>query len=90
MNPVHTLTGSEKARLLYNLFPNEMQALLKNIGEFCAHFSEHQETYLKDWTNGFMPFDYWLSLSEETAGLLKRHTSSMAKSSKVFSEHLYF
>ncbi len=90
MKNLNTLTGSEKARLLHELFPNEIPALLENIISFCEYFKINQEEYRKSWNSGFMSFDYWLSLSEETAGLLKKYTHSMVKSSRVFSDQLYF
>lgn len=90
MNALHTLTGSAKARLLYDLFPEEMPELIDNIQRFCAHFSENKEKYRTEWQSGIMPFDYWLSLSEETAGIIKKHRYSMLKSGKVFSDQLYF
>lgn len=90
MKPLETLTGSEKARLLHELFPEEMPALLDDLAEFCQHFSENKEDYQKHWQKGFMSFDYWYNLSEETAGLLKKHKFNMVKSSRVFSDQLYF
>ena len=90
MNALTTLAGSAKARLLHELFPNEIPELLENISQFCINFKENKEAYRKDWNSGFMSFDYWLSLSEETAVLLKRHTFQMIRSSKVFSDQLYF
>jgi len=90
MNPLHILTGSAKARLLYDLFPHQMMGLLDDIEDFCRNFRENQEDYRKLWKDGFMPFDYWLNLSEETAALIKKHRVSMLRSSRVFSDQLYF
>lgn len=90
MKALNTLTGLAKARLLYDLFPEEMPELIENVQEFCTHFSENKEKYRIEWKTNFMPFDYWLSLSEETAGLIKKHKYSMLKSGKVFSDQLFF
>jgi len=90
MKSLNTLTGSAKARLLHELFPQEIPQLLEDITNFCADFSENKEAYKKDWPSDFIAFDYWLSLSEETAGLLKKHGHSILKSSRVFSDQLYF
>ncbi|MNL80516.1 hypothetical protein D3C87_2073940 [compost metagenome] len=37
-----------------------------------------------------MTFDYWFSIAENTADILKRHTFNMKKSSRVFSDQLFF
>lgn len=90
MKALHELTNTMKGRLLFELFPDEMPALLDHLAEVCADFRKNQEAYKKDWHNGFMPFDYWFSLSEECAGLLKKHGHAMRKNSKVFSDQLFY
>ncbi|WP_448104341.1 hypothetical protein [Pedobacter panaciterrae] len=90
MKALELLTNTEKARLLHNLFPAEIPIFLAHLNEVCIAFQEHKEEYSKLWDNGFIPFGYWLSLSEETAELLKRLQFSMTKNSKVFSDQLFY
>lgn len=90
MKALHTLTGVEKAKLLHDLFPDEIPTLLEAIEEFCADFKARPEEYRKHWKDGFMTFEYWLGLAEETAGLLKKYKFNMKRSSRVFSDQLYF
>lgn len=90
MKPLNNLSGSEKARLLHELFPNEMPLLLEDIKIFCENFRHNKEVYRSQWASGFMSFDYWQKLGEETAGILEKHTSNILRSSKIFSDQLYF
>lgn len=90
MKALHNLTNTEKARLLHDLFPEEMPLLIEHLKQVCEDFNVNKEQYAKDWDSGFMGFGYWFSLSEETAGILKRHAFNMAKSSRVFSDQLFF
>ncbi|WP_029275696.1 hypothetical protein [Pedobacter borealis] len=90
MKSLSTLSGSEKARLLHELFPSEMPMLLEDIKMFCENFKHNKEVYRSQWGEGFMSFDYWQTLSEETAAILKKHTYNMVKSSRMFSDQLYF
>lgn len=90
MKALHTLTGAEKARLLHELFPDEIPTLLEAIEEFCADFKASKEEYREHWKEGFMPFEYWQGLAEETAGLLKKYKFNMKRSSRVFSDQLYY
>jgi len=90
MKALRLLSGAEKARLLHDLFPEEMPLLLEDIRQFCEDFKAGKEEYRKAWDSGFMSFDYWQTLAEETAGILKRHTVNMVRSSRVFSDQLYF
>ncbi len=90
MKALNKFQNIDKLKALHELFPDEIPKLLDAIQEFCTHFKKHQETYAKDWNSGFMPFDYWLSLSEETAELIKKYRFNMVKSSRVFSEQLSY
>ncbi|MBB6239939.1 hypothetical protein HDC90_004601 [Pedobacter sp. AK013] len=90
MKALHELTNTGKGRLLFELFPDEMPALLDHLEEVCADFRANHQDYKMNWDNGFMPFDYWFSLSEECASLLKKHGHTMRKNSKVFSDQLFY
>ncbi|RLJ77340.1 hypothetical protein [Pedobacter alluvionis] len=90
MKALIDLTNTEKARLLHDLFPEEMPLFIEHLKKVCEDFNVNKEQYAKKWENGFMGFGYWFSLSEETARILKRHAFNMAKSSRVFSDQLFF
>lgn len=90
MKPIEILTNTEKGRLLADLFPTEMTLFLDDLKAFCADFRENKKTYEENWTSEFVPFNYWQHLSSETENLLIRHIISMKKSSKVFSDQLFF
>ena len=88
--PLITLTNSEKARLLADLFPDEIVLFLDDLKAFCTDFRERKEEFARKWETGIVPFEYWQHLSSETEALLNRHIISMKKSSKVYSDQLYF
>lgn len=90
MKALMNLTGAEKARLLHDLFPLEIPSLLEDIAKFCEDFKADKEKYRAQWNSGFMSFDYWQGLADETAVILKKHSPFMKKSSRVFAEQLYF
>lgn len=90
MKPLNTLNNSEKGRLLADLFPSEIGLFLDDLKAFCTDFRERKEEYARNWNTGVVPFEYWQHLSNETEALLNRHITSMKRSSKVFSDQLYF
>jgi len=90
MKALEDLTNTEKARLLHDLFPEELALFLEHLIKVCADLEERKDEHLKKWDSGFMSFSYWLSLSNETAEILKRHKFNMVKSSRVFSDQLFF
>ena len=90
MKDLKNLINSEKAKLLHDLFPQEVPPLLEFIDAWNHKLEIEQEAIRKDWNFGLMSFDQWFRLSRETADLLKRHRSNMIRSSRVFSDQLFF
>jgi len=90
MKALHELDNAGKARLLYDLFPQEMPALIDSIENACSDLLNHKDHYAKTWNNGFMPFEYWFNLSRETADILKKYRHSMLRSSRLFSDQLFY
>lgn len=91
MKALLDLTNTEKGRLLHDLFPEEMPLFLDHLQKVCADFQVDKEKYRKNWdSTSFVQFEWWFNLSQETAGLLKRHIFTMKKNSRVFSDQLFF
>lgn len=90
MKDLKNLINSEKAKLLHDLFPQEVPPLLDFIDAGNHKLEIEQEAIRKEWDFGLMSFDQWFRLSRETADLLKRHRSNMIRSSRVFSDQLFF
>lgn len=90
MKALQDLTNTEKARLLHELFPAEISLFLDDLTKVCKDLKERKEAYLKEWECSFIKFEYWFSLVEQTADILKRHTFNMKKSSSVFSDQLFY
>lgn len=84
------LTNIGKAKLLFDLFPEELPLFLEHLSTVCVDLEERKEVLLKEWDNGFISFHFWLALSNETLGILKRHKFNMMKSSTVFADQLFF
>lgn len=88
--PLVILTNTEKARLLAELFPNEIVLFLDDLKAFCIDFRKRKEEYALNWKPATVSIEYWQHLASETECLLNRHIVSMKRSSKVFSDQLYF
>ena len=89
MNPLHNYANVDKAALLHQLFPQEIPALLEFVSGMCLSIREEEERNRKAWDNGFMSFDYWLSLITETDQIITVKSNVMVKSYRVFSEQLF-
>jgi len=82
-------TNVDKAALLHQLFPAEIPALLDFITGMCGAIKENEQRNRDAWDDGFMSFDYWLHLLNESEALIASKGQSMIKSRLVFSEQLF-
>lgn len=89
MNSLHNFTNVDKAALLHQLFPQEIPALLEFISGMCQSIREEEDRNRKAWDDGFMSFDFWLSLLKETEQILKAKRQKMKDSHRVFSDQLF-
>jgi hypothetical protein len=89
MKPLNNFHNVDKGKLLHELFPDEIPALLDDIKEVCADLKTNMEAYASTWDFGLMTFGTWLSLAENAEKLIDRHRANMIKSSKVFADQLF-
>lgn len=89
MKALTQFTNVDKAALLHQLFPEEIPALLDFITGMCQSIKEDEELNRKAWDSGFMSFDYWLGLLNQSQELISLKGSLMIKSQRVFSEQLF-
>jgi len=89
MKRLHQMTNVDKANALHQLFPQEIPALLDFITGMCEAIQQDKDRNRSNWDDGFMSFDYWLSLILETEYRIKKFQNRMCESNKVFAEQLF-
>ncbi|TCD03218.1 hypothetical protein [Pedobacter psychroterrae] len=90
MKSIKQLDNTAKAKLLHELFPEEVKPFIEHLKQVCSDFEEHQQQYRESWDFGFFSFDEWLSLSRQTMKRIETFEFNMLRSSKVFSDQLCF
>lgn len=65
MKPLENLINVEKARLLHELFPQEIPALLEYTNNMCLTIQEDEQLTRNQWENGLLTVEAWLSFVEE-------------------------
>ncbi len=63
MKSLEHLTNVDKARLLHELFRDEVAAVLQYTKEMCTLIGKNKDTIRADWKNGLLTADFWFSLS---------------------------
>ena len=90
MKSITQLDNTAKAKLLHELFPEEVKPFIEHLKQVCTDFEQHQQQYREGWDFGFFSFDEWLSLSRQTFERINKFEFNMIRSSKVFSDQLCF
>jgi len=89
MKPLNKLTNIDKAKLLHELFPDQIPLILDNILAVCEDLQTNCEVYAAQWKPGFFTFENWLMLAEQAEKLIKKHRKDFQRSSKIFAEQLF-
>ncbi|RYD59143.1 MAG: hypothetical protein EOP56_02625 [Sphingobacteriales bacterium] len=89
MKSLDELMNVEKGRLLHQLFPLEIPAFLQFVALMSQTIEEEQQRIKSKWANGFIDFEYWLSLSRATAKKLTQYGKRLNTNSSLFADQLF-
>lgn len=89
MKTIDQLTNVDKARILFDLFKNEMPDFLDYTRSMGERISRDKEELIANWNNPFLSYHQWLNLSEQVLAAIKRYGKSLSKSGNVFAEQLF-
>lgn len=89
MKSIEQLTNTEKARLLYQLFPGEASTFVDFLEAMCVTTLECKEQNRTAWTNGLMTYDFWMSLVEQAQAAIIKYGVGLKLNERLFSEHLF-
>jgi hypothetical protein len=89
MKPLDKCTNTEKARLLHQLFPNEIPELLQFVQGVCKTIQEDEQSNRTAWKNGLFTLDFWFSLVNEIDAKIKQFGKQLHRSSYVFADQLF-
>ncbi len=89
MKTLNSFTNVDKAKLLHELFPDEIPAFIEFTKGMCATIKEHEQAHRDKWENGLFGFDFWLSLINDAERKIKQYGTKLEKSSKLFSDQLF-
>ena len=89
MKPLEQLINVEKARLLHELFPQEIPALLEYISNICRTIQEEEQLLRNRWDNGLFTFDVWLSFVQEVNNKIGRYGKRLHTQSGLFADQLF-
>ena len=89
MKMINSLTNVDKAKLLHELFPNDIPAFLEFTKGMCTSIKEDEQAQRDKWELGLFGFDFWLTLINEAERKIRQYGNKLEKSSKLFSDQLF-
>ena len=89
MKPLEDLINVEKARLLHELFPQEMPALLEYTNNMCLTILEDEQAIRNQWENGLLTVEAWLSFVEEVRNKIGKYGKRLHTQSRLFADQLF-
>lgn len=89
MKSLEQLINVEKGRLLHEIFPSEMPALLQYIKEMCVFTDTNKDAIQARWTNGLLTCDFWFTLSFNVNRIIDKYDTKLTKSSRLFADQLF-
>ena len=89
MKPLENLINVEKARLLHELFPQEIPALLEYVNSMCLTIQEDEQLIRSQWENGLLTVEAWLSFVEEVRNKINKYGKRLHTHSRLFADQLF-
>jgi hypothetical protein len=89
MKTINSLTNVDKAKLLHELFPDEIPAFITFTKNMCAAIKEDEQAQRDKWNFGLFGFDFWLTLIDEAERKINQYGAKLEKSSRLFSDQLF-
>ncbi len=89
MKPLEELLNTEKGRLLFDLFPQEIPAVLQYVNNLSLTIIEEKEIIRTHWQEGLISFDLWLDLAVQAEHIINKYGRQLEQSSSLFSDQLF-
>lgn len=89
MKPLEKLLNVEKGRLLHQLFPQEIPALVEFVEGMCIATKEQEALHRKQWDNSIFSFDFWLSQINTVQNSIQQYGKKLHKNSRLFADQLF-
>lgn len=89
MKPLNNLNTVERAKLLHELFPDEIPDILKYVKCLSITIEKEKEMLNSKWNNQLFSFAFWLSLAKDAEKKIDQYGEKLHKSSRLFADQLF-
>jgi hypothetical protein len=89
MKPLIQLNNVARARLLFELFPQEIPAFLEFLKAITDNLVRDPDQLKEKWENQFFEFNFWIRLATDTQKVLNKHGYTLSSRSRLFADQLF-
>ncbi|GEM63858.1 hypothetical protein SF1_18400 [Sphingobacterium faecium NBRC 15299] len=90
MKVLYTMDDLDKGKLLFALFPEELENIQKAIKKECEMYLKYEIALRKAWNvKGFLTADFWFRLVYSTYDNMNRNKGKLWQKPKSFADYLF-
>lgn len=89
MKPLINLNNVERAKLLFELFPDCIPGSIQFIKAIADTISNNPSDLKQDWKENFVTTDFWIQLAKDTRQRIEKNGKELTKNSRRFSDQLF-
>jgi hypothetical protein len=89
MKPLEELSNVQKGKLLFELFPSMIPALLAFAKSVAAIMQEQPEEEARRWQEELMTSEFWQSMATAIETAITKYDTRLTKSSRLFAVQLF-
>lgn len=89
MKAFYKMNNNEKARLIADLFPDDLPAMVDTIKATCIHFKNNEEALRRDWASTFS-VDFWFEIISDLSEIFSEANSELLKSHRIYFAGMLF
>lgn len=89
MKPIDRLNNVERAKILHQLFPEEINPVLVYMSKHTEYILANADHLRKEWSHGLINFEMWLQFAGITKCCLAKYGHRLNKTAALFADQLF-
>lgn len=89
MKALTKLSNIEKARIIFQLFPEVISEVLEMQKAIADNLDRDPHQLMEDWHSDMFTPDFWVSLARQSKIVIEKYGYKLSKNSRLFSDQLF-
>ncbi len=89
MKRLQDMNNVEKAKLLFELFPDEMPQFIAVMEEITQTVLKDPEALRSNWNGQIITVEFWAQLARTATQITQKYSKRISKDSRLFADQLF-